>query len=897
MPFSHRPTLKQANKKFKSGHASKGALRRKNDASGSRTHKGNPLRAAGNSDGSRSNRRNEARQSAQQKRAALVDSARVFHGSGLRGEARGAGKAGAPRICAVVTLTPDGDPWGTVRALEDEVEALGVAPVAGRSVGEALSEHLPFCELEATRFRQTLQFLPLPYGALLPAMDACRAADFVILLLSADQSIEAGSWGELCLRTLQAQGLPQVLAAVPTLRTADEQPWASRVTKKASAQRDAQGVRKSLLGFVQYFCPDVKKVQVLDEAADRSLLLRTLATTAPRRVAWRDFRPWLVCEGAQWMPTHPHDTLGELRVQGWIRGAPLSASRLVHIPDFGDYAVDRITAAPLTRTRRTPVARDADDVAMGDDALDESAHELDVRDEEHADELVSENEPDPLANEQTWPTEEEMAAADAPAHPDAAPPPAAPGTTPKEVLKANADENARRRYQAAWIVESGGEEGGESAGESAGEEGQESDGESDGKSDGEESAAEQDDDAMGVEKEADAVGAHGDGAHAPEPPPADDYDDAAEEAALAAYREQRVAERATRRDETRERQFPDEVDTPMDMPARQRFARYRGLESMYTTHWDPYEDLPADYARLFQFDDFRRTRKSVESNAMLEGVRPGARVCVWIRNVPRAAGERAMRVAHDGKMQQQVPFVIFGLLRHEHKKSVVNFSVSRNTEYEAPVRSKDPLVVCLGFRRYAARPVWSQHVRNTGRRGNNVHKFERYLPHGIGAAVGSVYAPVTFGGASVPVVLLRMRAEDQESGYDATGVSAEQTPHLVGAGSVLDIAPTRIIAKRIVLSGHPYKMHKKTATIRFMFFNAGDVRYFAPITLRTKYGRTGHISESLGTHGYFKDTILLHLYKRVYPRWSDVFRGSRDGMPLVAGSGAKEEGTADAPSM
>jgi len=67
-----------------------------------------------------------------------------------------------------------------------------------------------------------------------------------------------------------------------------------------------------------------------------------------------------------------------------------------------------------------------------------------------ADSLISTNDPDELANEQTWPTEEEMKGVDQEGE-GASLPDAKDGTTPKRVKRI---PKGMSEYQAAWIVDS-----------------------------------------------------------------------------------------------------------------------------------------------------------------------------------------------------------------------------------------------------------------------------------------------------------------------------------------------------------------------------------------------------------------------------------------------------------
>ena len=94
----------------------------------------------------------------------------------------------------------------------------------------------------------------------------------------------------------------------------------------------------------------------------------------------------------------------------------------------------------------------------------------------------------------------------------------------------------------------------------------------------------------------------------------------------------------------------------------------------------------------------------------------------------------------------------------------------------------------------------------------------------------------------------------------------------------------RTVVKRIILTGYPVRVHKRHATVKYMFYNPEDVKWFKPAGLTTKHGLQGNIVASVGEHGTMKclfnapisqaDTVICALYKRVYPKY--VLGGPND---------------------
>jgi pre-rRNA-processing protein TSR1 len=262
----------------------------------------------------------------------------------------------------------------------------------------------------------------------------------------------------------------------------------------------------------------------------------------------------------------------------------------------------------------------------------------------------------------------------------------------------------------------------------------------------------------------------------------------------------------------------------------------------------------------------------VKKEALAGGVLAGTKVEIELRHVPLSL-----------EMKLRCPSALFSLLRHEHKQAVINLNLSLNSDFDSPIKSKDELVVQIGHRRLVINPILSA----SGQTPNDVHKFDRFLHPGR-TAIATFIGPMTWG--PVPVLVFRQSKAsldeapaliDSMTDAPVTNNTESSGLQLIGTATTIPPSSSRIIAKRIILTGVPFKIHKKLVTIRYMFFNREDVAWFAALPLWTKRGRQGFIKEALGTHGYFKatfdgkvgplDSVGVSLYKRVWPRQSKPF--------------------------
>jgi pre-rRNA-processing protein TSR1 len=307
-----------------------------------------------------------------------------------------------------------------------------------------------------------------------------------------------------------------------------------------------------------------------------------------------------------------------------------------------------------------------------------------------------------------------------------------------------------------------------------------------------------------------------------------------------------------------EMDFVDEVDTPQTVSARERFQKYRGLKSLRNGNWDPYEELPVEFSQIHEFQDMQFAAKEGFGLISEAGKLTANKKCRLVLE--------PTELVEQGSLSR--PLIASTLAVNECKVTVVHARVQRLPEtMDEEISSKSPVTVQCGFRRIEVRPIYSDIPKYSSSTGTcPIQRMHRKLPNDTQASIMmSFYAPAIFG--SCPVIVF------------------EGDKKLMW-GSVAGCAPNKpVVVKRITLTGYPFRVHQTRAVIRFMFFSPTDIDWFKPVELTTKKGLRGHISESLGTHGYMKcrfngqltsdDIVCMHLYKRVYPKWHSVAWTSR----------------------
>jgi len=143
--------------------------------------------------------------------------------------------------------------------------------------------------------------------------------------------------------------------------------------------------------------------------------------------------------------------------------------------------------------------------------------------------------------------------------------------------------------------------------------------------------------------------------------------------------------------------------------------------------------------------------------------------------------------------------------------SVINYTINKSINYEPNVESKETLIFSNGFREFECKPIFSQNNLSCGK-----HKYEKFLTSGS-HLIATVFGKITF--SNVPLLCFKV--------IDGKRV-------LVATGSFYNVDPDRIILKKIILTGWPFKVNKSTAVIREMFYNPEDIRWFKPIQIYSK---------------------------------------------------------------
>ncbi|KAL8713649.1 MAG: hypothetical protein Q9225_006725 [Loekoesia sp. 1 TL-2023] len=241
---------------------------------------------------------------------------------------------------------------------------------------------------------------------------------------------------------------------------------------------------------------------------------------------------------------------------------------------------------------------------------------------------------------------------------------------------------------------------------------------------------------------------------------------------------------------------------------------------------DWYEAQRAQVQKQLDINRAEFDLMDINSRVRVEGHKAGTYARIVLESVPYEFATT---------FNPRFPILIGGLAPTEDRFGFVQIRIKRHRWHKKILKTNDPLIFSLGWRRFQTLPIYSI---SDSRTRNRMLKYTPEHMHCFGTFYGPLIAPNT--------------------GFCCVQSFSNQNPgfRIAATGVVLNVDESTEIVKKLKLTGHPYKIFRNTAFIKDMFTSVLEIAKFEGASIRTVSGIRGQIKRALSKpDGHFRATF------------------------------------------